>query len=92
MLLCAKKLFKKSCFYLISPLSEHKKSIVCSHWNTTDKMQQSLYTTSPLRTRSIILCTHRKARTWDDDMCSGGQGFDAGLQCLCMLGWCRHRQ
>ncbi|MCD4779732.1 MAG: hypothetical protein K8S27_04180 [Candidatus Omnitrophica bacterium] len=40
----------------------------------------------------IILCTHRTARVRDDDKCSGGQGFEAGLHCLCMSGWCRRQQ
>ena len=40
----------------------------------------------------IIVYTHRTARTRDYDMCSKGQGFDAGLHCLCMSGWCRRRQ
>lgn len=39
-----------------------------------------------------ILYTHRTARTRDGDKCGGGQGFDAGLHCLCMSGLCRRRQ
>jgi regulator of protease activity HflC (stomatin/prohibitin superfamily) len=42
--------------------------------------------------RPIIVYTHRTARTRDDDKCSKGLGFDAGLHCLCMSGWCRRRQ
>ena len=46
----------------------------------------------PPQNRPIIVYTHRTARTRDDDKCSGGQGFEAGLHCLCMSGWCRRKQ